>query len=120
MARQKETAVNLAKFIDKSIIVKLAGGREGAQRYCALIKQQLKCIIFHVAAAAHFNSIFEYFLHSWHAVIGVLKGYDQLLNLVLDESTEYMRGASKQLLEYFPDNLYSQLYPFPPHHHHTD
>jgi hypothetical protein len=29
MSRQKDTAVNLAKFIDKSIIVKLAGGREG-------------------------------------------------------------------------------------------
>jgi hypothetical protein len=29
MSRQKDTAVNLAKFIDKNIIVKLAGGREG-------------------------------------------------------------------------------------------
>lgn len=27
------------------------------------------------------------------AVVGVLKGYDQLLNLVLDESVEYLRGA---------------------------
>ena len=27
------------------------------------------------------------------AVTGVLKGYDQLLNLVLDEATEYLRGA---------------------------
>jgi hypothetical protein len=29
MSKQKDTALNLAKFIDKSIIVKLAGGREG-------------------------------------------------------------------------------------------
>lgn len=28
-----------------------------------------------------------------HAVSGVLKGYDQLLNLVLDEALEYMRGG---------------------------
>ena len=27
------------------------------------------------------------------AVEGVLKGYDQLLNLVLDETVEYARGA---------------------------
>jgi len=29
-ARQKDSALNLAKFIDKKIIVKLSGGREGA------------------------------------------------------------------------------------------
>lgn len=27
------------------------------------------------------------------AVVGILKGYDQLLNLVLDEATEFLRGA---------------------------
>ena len=27
-------------------------------------------------------------------VLGVLKGYDQLLNLVLDETTEFLRGGS--------------------------
>ncbi|KAG7670789.1 hypothetical protein Ndes2526B_g01457 [Nannochloris sp. 'desiccata'] len=58
MSRQKDTAVNLAKFIDKSIIVKLAGGRE---------------------------------------VVGTLKGYDQLLNLVLDEATEYLRDPEDHL-----------------------
>ena len=31
--------------------------------------------------------------HSCDAVEGVLKGYDQLLNLVLDETVEYARGA---------------------------
>ena len=30
---------------------------------------------------------------SWPAVEGVLKGYDQLLNLVLDETVEYTRGG---------------------------
>ncbi|PSC70391.1 sm LSM7 [Micractinium conductrix] len=51
-ARTKESALDLSKFVDKSIRVKLAGGRE---------------------------------------VVGVLKGYDQLLNLVLDEAVEYLR-----------------------------
>lgn len=50
--RGKESALDLSKFVDKSIRVKLAGGRE---------------------------------------VVGVLKGYDQLLNLVLDEAVEYLR-----------------------------
>ena len=29
-----------------------------------------------------------------HAVEGVLKGYDPLLNLVLDETKEFLRGAA--------------------------
>eukprot|EP00877_Chromochloris_zofingiensis_P014817 jgi/Chrzof1/958/Cz01g34340.t1 len=49
---KKESALDLAKFIDKGVRVKLAGGRE---------------------------------------VAGVLKGYDQLLNVVLDETVEYTR-----------------------------
>ncbi|KAK9803369.1 hypothetical protein WJX73_010180 [Symbiochloris irregularis] len=49
---RKENALDLAKFVDKGVRVKLAGGRE---------------------------------------VEGVLKGYDQLLNLVLDQTTEYLR-----------------------------
>jgi small nuclear ribonucleoprotein (snRNP)-like protein len=28
-SRQKDNALNLAKFIDKKILVKLSGGREG-------------------------------------------------------------------------------------------
>lgn len=49
---RKENALDLAKFVDKGVRVKLAGGRE---------------------------------------VEGVLKGYDQLLNLVLDQTIEYLR-----------------------------
>merc|ERR1711977_109555 len=48
----KQSAVDLAKFVDKGVHVKLAGGRE---------------------------------------VSGTLKGYDQLLNMVLDETVEYLR-----------------------------
>ncbi|WIA12860.1 hypothetical protein OEZ86_006176 [Tetradesmus obliquus] len=52
---KKESALDLAKFIDKGVRVKLAGGRE---------------------------------------VSGVLKGYDQLLNVVLDEAVEYLRDPT--------------------------
>ncbi|CAK0769862.1 Sm-like protein lsm7 [Coccomyxa viridis] len=34
---------------------------------------------------------------SWPAVEGVLKGYDQLLNLVLDETVEYSRDKDDML-----------------------
>ncbi len=81
MSRQKDTAVNLAKFIDKSIIVKLSGGREGT--FCCLVK--LVSVFVHLTA--HEVPPFRF------AVVGILKGYDQLLNLVLDEAIEYLRGA---------------------------
>nr|CAB3485886.1 unnamed protein product [Digitaria exilis] len=67
MAGRKETALDLAKFVDKGVQVKLTGGRQ---------------------------------------VTGTLKGYDQLLNLVLDEAVESEReqddplklsGKSRQL-----------------------
>lgn len=31
--------------------------------------------------------------HTSPAVSGILKGYDQLLNVVLDDAVEYLRGA---------------------------
>lgn len=36
--------------------------------------------------------IFYYILFCWITVTGTLKGYDQLLNLVLDEAVEFLRG----------------------------
>ncbi|XP_059428053.1 sm-like protein LSM7 [Alnus glutinosa] len=55
---RKETVLDLAKFVDKGVQVKLTGGRQ---------------------------------------VTGTLKGYDQLLNLVLDEATEFLRDADDPL-----------------------
>ncbi|KAF2562347.1 hypothetical protein F2Q70_00018252, partial [Brassica cretica] len=49
---RKETVLDLAKFVDKGVQVKLTGGRQ---------------------------------------VTGTLKGYDQLLNLVLDAAVESVR-----------------------------
>ncbi|XP_068666458.1 sm-like protein LSM7 isoform X3 [Aristolochia californica] len=53
---RKETVLDLAKFVDKGVQVKLTGGRQGT-----------------------------------------LKGYDQLLNLVLDEAVEFLRDADDPL-----------------------
>lgn len=50
--KRKESILDLSKYLEKSIRVKFAGGREAA---------------------------------------GILKGYDPLLNLVLDNTTEYLR-----------------------------
>ncbi|GAA0141647.1 RNA splicing factor [Lithospermum erythrorhizon] len=55
---RKETVLDLAKFVDKGIQVKLTGGRQ---------------------------------------VTGTLKGYDQLLNLVLDEAVEFLRDNDDPL-----------------------
>lgn len=59
--RRKESILDLSKYLEKSIRVKFAGGREAA---------------------------------------GVLKGYDPLLNLVLDNTTEFLRD---------PDDPYKLL-----------
>jgi U6 snRNA-associated Sm-like protein LSm7 len=58
MSGKKETVLDLGKFIDKGVRVKLSGGRE---------------------------------------VTGTLKGFDQLLNLVLDECVESLRDPEDPL-----------------------
>ena len=50
--RKKESILDLTKFLEKSVRVKFAGGREAS---------------------------------------GILKGFDPLLNLVLDQTIEYLR-----------------------------
>ncbi|KAM0906726.1 hypothetical protein ACQ4PT_016590 [Festuca glaucescens] len=58
MSGRKETVLDLAKFVDKGVLVKLTGGRQ---------------------------------------VTGTLKGYDQLLNLVIDEAIEFEREQDDPL-----------------------
>jgi len=85
---RKENALDLAKFVDKGVRVKLSGGREGTQHTeartlhsnyfceCGLPVESLSVVTVICGAA----------------VQGTLKGYDQLLNLVMDETVEYLRG----------------------------
>lgn len=80
---RKENALDLAKFVDKGVRVKLSGGREGI-----------------VKTASFDNTVCDTPLKlSVLAVQGTLKGYDQLLNLVMDETIEYLRGQLACVLQ---------------------
>ena len=61
---KKEAILNLAKYVDKQIRVKFMGNLEGTLY--------------------------------WHliAVVGTLKGYDQLMNLVMDDVEELLHDPS--------------------------
>lgn len=87
--RGKESALDLAKFVDKSIRVKLAGGREGE-----IAVTQPKPLPLPLARRSADTAHSLKPMMPSFAVVGVLKGYDQLLNLVLDEAVEYLRGAT--------------------------
>jgi small nuclear ribonucleoprotein (snRNP)-like protein len=73
--RVKESIIDLSKYLDQPVTVKFAGGREGSSL----------CV-----ASSRLSSL------TWllRSVTGVLKGYDGLVNLVLDECREYIQGAS--------------------------
>ncbi|KAK4350467.1 hypothetical protein RND71_029780 [Anisodus tanguticus] len=58
MSGRKESVLDLTKFVNKAVQVKLTGGRQ---------------------------------------VVGTLKGYDQLLNVVLDEAIEHLRDSNDPL-----------------------
>jgi U6 snRNA-associated Sm-like protein LSm7 len=67
---RKDNVLDLSKYIDKQIRVKFQGGREGLD-YLP--------IVYLLVARNHQLCL---------AVVGVLKGFDPLMNLVLDESAE--------------------------------
>ena len=105
MASRRENALDLAKFVDNGVRVKLSGGREGegerggggggavAIRCCRRDPRPPPS-------------------PPPPTVEGVLKGYDQLLNLVLDEAVEFLRGEREKARR-------GRLQPTsPPHHAH--
>lgn len=67
---KREAILDLSKYTNERIRVKFTGGREGAWRVSISMK--------------HRNSRSLSML----AVTGILKGFDQLLNLVLDDVEE--------------------------------
>ena len=80
---KKENILDLSKYMDKEVRVKFNGGREG--RSTPVISAFYFIVFF----------IFTfYFLGSTNQciVVGTLKGFDQLMNLVLDDVKESMRG----------------------------
>lgn len=73
--RKKENILDLNKYMDKAMTVKFNGGREGEFYFSRIILAMVK---------ANFDIL----------VTGTLKGYDQLMNLVLDNVEEVTRGIS--------------------------
>ena len=95
---KKENALDLAKFVDKGVRVKLSGGREGEN--CVLLSSSDYLVNACGWIAEHSEmsagrtlGVTKEAVELLVAVEGVLKGYDPLLNLVLDETKEYIRGA---------------------------
>jgi U6 snRNA-associated Sm-like protein LSm7 len=68
---RREAILDLSKYVDERIRVKFTGGREGAS-FSPVVNDPFPLTSL--------------------AVTGVLKGYDQLLNLVLDEVEEQLEG----------------------------
>ena len=73
--KKREAILDLSKYVNERIRVKFTGGREGSGNF----------VLTDMSSKKHDS----FFL----AVTGILKGYDQLLNLVLDEVQEEVQGA---------------------------
>lgn len=76
--RKKENIIDLNKYIDKELTVKFSGGREGVH-------------------ARSVRNLDVKMLIRYAVVVGTLKGFDQLMNLVLDNVKEVTRGKSREL-----------------------
>lgn len=74
----KPNSTDLDKWMDKRVRVKFQGGREGAPGGSA---PGWNCM-----------SNFVFLL----TVVGTLKGYDQLINIVLDDTVEYLRVSDDE------------------------
>ncbi|KAM6216685.1 LOW QUALITY PROTEIN: U6 snRNA-associated Sm-like protein LSm7 [Rhynchocyon petersi] len=74
--KKKESILDLSKYIDKTIRVKFQGGREGEAAAVSTLSKQCQIISSEGT--------------------GILKGFDPLLNLVLDGTIEYMRDPDDQ------------------------
>lgn len=95
MSKPKESALDLAKFVDKGVRVKLSGGREGEARRSRLyrtLRQALPSDGCPPPSCRGGQCTGRPLSPSLRVVQGILKGYDQLLNIVLDEAIEYLRG----------------------------
>lgn len=82
---QRQSILDLGKYMDKRVRVKFTGGREGIDRvceWCCPFTLSLRDLMYAIDTRAFFFS----------TVYGVLKGWDTLVNLVLDEAREYLRG----------------------------
>jgi U6 snRNA-associated Sm-like protein LSm7 len=79
---KKENILDLGKYVDKRIVVKFTGGREGGILLSALGIRGLIGGGSGLRMSANASKL----------VNGTLKGYDALMNLVLDDVQEVLRG----------------------------
>ncbi|KAL8407444.1 hypothetical protein RB594_006321 [Gaeumannomyces avenae] len=87
---KKENILDLARYMDKEVQVKFNGGREGTvfhhpHPHCSSIPRRS----FHFLPRPTSKRRTDF--PAENAVTGTLKGYDALMNLVLDDVKETMR-----------------------------
>jgi small nuclear ribonucleoprotein (snRNP)-like protein len=81
---KRQAILDLAKYVDHRVRVKFTGGREGAsRRVLTAVSRQPGLTVLQ------------------RTVRGTLKGYDQLLNLVMDDVEELVRGKPLQTRYYW-------------------
>ncbi|KAB5520512.1 hypothetical protein DKX38_024831 [Salix brachista] len=114
MSGRKETVLDLAKFVDKGVQVKLTGGRQGfeledlgrgfilghentthwstSHASNCMVEMGVRQIFENKSVVVELITGFGYNQEGITLLTGTLKGYDQLLNLVLDEAVEFLRA----------------------------
>lgn len=82
--KKKESIIDLTRFMSKQIRVKMNGGREGMLVNSARTRVVLVTVRHADATDVHVD---------WFAlaVVGTLRGSDPLVNLVLEDTVEYLR-----------------------------
>lgn len=81
---KKENILDLGKYMDKAITVKFTGGREGISPFPP--GEPFPLLSPHVPPASKTKA-----KPNNSTVTGTLKGYDALMNLVLDDVSEILR-----------------------------
>ncbi|KAF9620274.1 hypothetical protein IFM89_011009, partial [Coptis chinensis] len=97
---RKETVLDLAKFVDKGVQVKLTGGRQEGlvdSAYVGCSDVVYLYPVYLLISQIHPGCIIVDLSNLLLIVTGTLKGYDQLLNLVLDEAIEFLRDPDDPL-----------------------
>eukprot|EP00952_Eustigmatos_sp_NYUAD-ZCMA_P004659 20503-Eustigmatos_ZCMA.PRE.1 len=80
-AKGKDAVLDLNKYLDKAVRVRFQGGREGGPCTFLAVKHPNEAGTPPNVHCSSPNSTVE----------GILKGFDQLVNIVLDESKEFLR-----------------------------
>jgi small nuclear ribonucleoprotein (snRNP)-like protein len=89
---KKENILDLGKYMDKQITVKFTGGREGLFSFPKFGRVERR--------GGEREEKRELMWSGNIIVTGTLKGYDALMNLVLDDVSEVLRGMSSLCISF--------------------